>query len=63
MLQNLSGRTPAFIQKRAFAEGLTSMGSISLAMEGERERDLRWDLGSSSRDGVLEGVKLSTEST
>lgn len=32
-------------------------------MEGERERDLRWDLGSSSRDGVLEGVKLSTEST
>lgn len=39
------------------------MGSISLAMEGERERDLRWDLGSSSRDGVLEGVKLSMEST
>lgn len=39
------------------------MGSISLAMEGERERDLRWDLGSSSRDGVLEGVKLSIEST
>ena len=42
---------------------LTSMGSRSLAMEGERERDLRWDLESSSRDGVLEGVKLSTEST
>lgn len=42
---------------------LTSRGSISLAMEGERERDLRCDLGSSSRDGVLEGVKLSIEST
>lgn len=42
---------------------LTSMGSISLAMEGERDRDLRWDLGSSSRDGVLDGVKLSMEST
>lgn len=42
---------------------LTSMGSMSLAMEGERERDLMWDLGSSSRDGVLDGVKLSTEST
>lgn len=40
---------------------LTSMGSRSLAMEGERERDL--SLGSSSRDGVLEGVKLSKEST
>lgn len=39
------------------------MGSMSLAMEGERERDLRRDLGSSSRDGVLEGVKLSMEST
>lgn len=42
---------------------LTSIGSISLAIEGERERDLRWALGSSSRDGVLEGVKLSIEST
>lgn len=42
---------------------LTSMGSMSLAMEGERERFLRWDLGSSSRDGVLDGVKLSMEST
>lgn len=39
------------------------MGSMSLAMEGERERFLRWDLGSSSRDGVLDGVKLSIEST
>lgn len=45
------------------ARRLTSMGSISLAMEGERERDLMRDLGSSSRDGVLDGVKLSTEST
>lgn len=48
---------------RAAKSLYTSMGSISLAMEGERERDLRWDLGSSSRDGVLEGVKLSIEST
>lgn len=39
------------------------MGSMSLAMEGERERFFRWDLGSSSRDGVLDGVKLSMEST
>lgn len=39
------------------------MGSISLAIEGERERDLRWDFWSSSRDGVLDVVKLSIEST
>lgn len=38
------------------------MGSTSLAMEGDRERDLRWDLGSSSLEGVLEGVKFSMES-
>lgn len=42
---------------------LTSMGSMSLAMDGEREWLFRRDLGSSSRDGVLEGVKLSMEST
>lgn len=44
------------VQRSAF----TSMGSTSLAMEGDRERDF---LESSSLDGVLEGVKLSTEST
>lgn len=47
------------VQRSAF----TSMGSTSLAMEGDRERDLSWDLESSLLDGVLEGVKLSTEST
>ena len=41
----------------------TSMGSMSLAIEGDRERFLRWALGSSSLEGVLEGVKLSMEST
>lgn len=55
--------TPTFAQQHVTEEVLTSMGSMSLAMEGERERDFRWDFGSSSRDGVLEGVKLSIEST
>lgn len=45
------------------SQDLTSMGSRSLAIEGERDRDLRSALGSSSLDGVLEGVKLSMEST
>lgn len=59
-IRQIWGPTPAFNEPWG---RLTSTGSMSLAMEGERERDLRWDLGSSSRDGVLEGVKFSMEST
>ncbi len=40
----------------------TSIGSMSLAVDGERERDIRRDLESSSRDGVLEGVKSAESS-
>lgn len=34
----------------------------SLVVEGERECDVTWDLPSSSRDGVLDRLKLSMES-
>lgn len=40
----------------------TSIGSISLAVEGDLDLEWRWDLLSSSRDGVLDNVKFSTES-
>lgn len=38
------------------------MGSVSLAVEGDLDLEWRWDLVSSSRDGVLDNVKFSTES-
>lgn len=40
----------------------TSIGSMSLVVDGDRERDMRRDLESSSLDGVLEGVKSAESS-